>query len=63
VELALAVLDLPDADAGTIAQLQAYAAADEDGNPQPVVVDEDFVDLKLRGLLALVLSSPEWQMA
>jgi uncharacterized protein (DUF1800 family) len=63
VQLALSVLDLPDADAGTIAQLQAYAAADENGDPQAVVVDEDFVDLKLRGLFALVLSSPEWQLA
>ena len=63
VDLVLSALDLTEADPATVAQLQAYAAADSEGAPQPVVVDEDFIDLKVRGLIALVLSSPEWQMA
>jgi uncharacterized protein (DUF1800 family) len=63
VAAVLGSLDLAGADPATVAQLQAYAVADAEGTPQPVVVDEDFVDLKLRGLVALVLSSPEWQMA
>ena len=63
VDVVLSALDLTEADPGTVAQLRAYAAADSEGAPQPVVVDEDYIDLKVRGLIALVLSSPEWQMA
>jgi uncharacterized protein (DUF1800 family) len=63
VALLLERLDLPDADAGTAATLQEYAVADPHGNPQPVVVDEAFIDVKVRGLIALILSGPEYQLA
>jgi len=63
VALLLAALDLPDASASTLVALQGYAAAGEDGTILPVVVDDDYVDLKVRGLVALILSSPEYQMS
>ena len=63
VALVLGQLDLPDADAGTAATLQEYAAADQNGDPQPVAVDEDYIDVKVRGLIALILSGPEYQLA
>ena len=63
VAYVLGQLDLPDADAGTSATLQDYAAADPDGNPQPVTVDADYIDMKVRGLIALILSGPEYQLA
>ena len=59
----LGQLDLPDADSGTAATLQEYAAADQNGDPQPVAVDEDYIDVKVRGLIALILSGPEYQLA
>ncbi len=63
VALLLAALDVQDASAATVAALEEYAALDDDGVPQPVVVDADYVDVKVRGLVALILSSPEYQMA
>ncbi len=51
------------ASAATVAALEAYAAADENGVPQPVTIDADFADVKARGILALILSSPEYQLA
>ncbi len=59
----LEATDLPEASAATVSALQSYVAADDDGNPQPVVVDAAFIDKKARGLVALILSSPEYQMA
>jgi uncharacterized protein (DUF1800 family) len=59
----LAAADLPEASPTTVAALEAYAAADENGVPQPVTVDAAFADVKARGILALILSSPEYQMA
>jgi uncharacterized protein (DUF1800 family) len=59
----LAALDMSDVDPATVAVLEQYAAADQNGDPQPVVVDEDYIDVKVRGLLALIMSGPEYQMA
>jgi uncharacterized protein (DUF1800 family) len=59
----LQALDVQTVSAATSAALVAYAQASSDGNPQPVVVDKDYVDLKVRGLIALVMSSPEYMMA
>ncbi len=59
----LEAADLPEASAATVAALEAYAAADENGVPQPVTIDADFADVKARGILALILSSPEYQLA
>ena len=63
VALLLETLDLRDASASTVAALEEYAAADVDGSPTTVVVDTEYVDVKVRGMLALILSSPEYQMA
>jgi uncharacterized protein (DUF1800 family) len=59
----LEAADLPEASPATVAALEAYAAADENGQPQPVTVDATFADVKARGILALILSSPEYQLA
>lgn len=63
VQRLLAAADLRDADPATVAALEAYAAADAQGAPQPVAVDDEWIDVKVRGLLALILSGPEWQLA
>src|SRR5262245_16729505 len=59
----LQALDVQTVSAPTSAALLAYAQADSEGNPQTVVVDKDYVDLKVRGLIALVMSIPEYMMA
>ncbi|HTE05144.1 MAG TPA: DUF1800 domain-containing protein [Planctomycetota bacterium] len=58
----LAALDT-EASPSTVAALTAYLQADDAGQPQPLVVDADFVDGKLRGLISLVLGTPEFQLA
>jgi len=59
------VLDELDTSASpaTLAALVAYVQADDDGVPQPLVIDDEFVDTKLRGLVSLVLGTPEFQLA
>lgn len=59
----LAALDLEHASPGTVAALEHYVAADAFGVPQEVVVDDDLVDRKVRGLVAVLLASPEYQVA
>ncbi len=63
VQKVLAALDLSDASPATAAALVAYAQAPEEGQSPPTVIDGDYVDLKVRGLVALILGSPEFQMA
>ncbi len=59
------VLDELDTTASpaTLAALAAYVLADDSGVPQPLVIDDDFVDRKLRGLVSLVLGTPDFQLA
>ncbi len=46
----------------TTASLVAYLQADDDGTPTPFVLDKGTIDRKVRGLVALLLSSPEYQL-
>jgi len=59
----LEALDLSHASPATTAVLEDYARADVFGLPQAVVVDDDFIDKKVRGLIAVALACPEYQMA
>ena len=63
VALVLEHLDLADASPNTVAALTTYAEADMFGLPQEVEVTPDFIDLKVRGLFAIALASPEYQVA
>lgn len=47
----------------TVAALEAYLQTDENGQPVTFFVDPASIDVKVRGLVALVLSSPEFQLA
>lgn len=63
VDVVLRELGLTDVAATTRAALEAYVAVDDDGLPVDVAVDDDFIDEKVRGLVALVGASPEYQLA
>lgn len=41
----------------------AYLGLDEDGNPEPFVLANSTIDSKVRGLIALMLACPEYQLA
>ena len=43
--------------------LETYVQTNEYGQAVSFVVDAAAIDLKVRGLVALVLSSPEYQLA
>jgi uncharacterized protein (DUF1800 family) len=49
--------------ASTLAALTAYLQKDDGGATVPFVVDKDSIDKKVRGLIALALASPEFQVA
>lgn len=59
----LAALDAAHASETTVAALAEYLAADEDGNPAEFALDAEVIDTKVRGLVALIQSSPEYQLA
>ncbi|MGH7151492.1 MAG: DUF1800 family protein, partial [Planctomycetota bacterium] len=58
----VALLDPGPPGASTAAVLAAYLQAGDDGTPAPFVLDEATIDRKVRGLVALLLSSPEYQL-
>ncbi len=47
----------------TRAALEAYVVADSSGFPSELVIDDDFIDTKVRGLIALLGVTPEFQLA
>lgn len=47
----------------TVAILELYISTDESGTPVSFELDEDVADLKVRGLVALMLSTPEYQLS
>jgi hypothetical protein len=51
------------AEPSTIAVLETYLQTGDDGQPAPFELDEATADKKVRGLVALILSSPEYQLA
>lgn len=63
VEFVLSALGPVRAEPSTVALLEQYLLADENGLPGSFSLAEDSIDSKVRGLVALVLSSPEFQLA
>lgn len=47
----------------TFDALVSYLGLDEDGNPAPFVLANSTIDTKIRGLVALMLACPEFQLA
>lgn len=65
VDRVLTELGLSDASEGLRNALIAYVQSEPDGSPIPpeeFEVDGEFVDVKVRGVIALALASPEHQM-
>lgn len=62
VDVVLAELGMSGVAAATRSALETYVAADSSGLPNEVVVDDDFIDEKVRGLIALACASPEYQL-
>ncbi len=62
VENLLVVLGPLDLDADTKRALTDYLQTDDEGNPASFVVSDESVDKLVRGLLHLIMCSPEFQM-
>lgn len=60
---ALGQLQVGNVSAPTFQALLAYMTAAPHGPPVPFVLDESTADVKVRGMLALILGSPEYQFA
>lgn len=63
VATVLSALGVDNPSPSTVSALETYVAQDGSGDPQPVEVDDEFVDSKVRGLVALICASPEFQFA
>ena len=63
VDLVVARLGPAGLDPATRQTLITYLETDEQGQPAPFALDQETVDRKVRGLVALVLASPEFQFA
>lgn len=50
-------------ESATHQALETYLNTDVDGNPATFVLDDDAVNSKIRGLVSLILSTPEYQLA
>lgn len=61
VDLVLRRMGVDDPSASTRAALEEYAQKNSLDLLEPIVVDDEFVDRKLRGLIALTMGSPEFQ--
>jgi uncharacterized protein (DUF1800 family) len=61
VDRVAAALGLESLTGGARAALVSYLESDDLGNPQAFVLDEGVADQKVRGLVALLLGSPEYQ--
>jgi hypothetical protein len=63
VAAVLGALSQSDALQATVATLESYLQTDENGQPVTFFVEPASIDVKVRGLVALILSSPEYQIA
>lgn len=63
VDRLLAALGLPDAAPTTRAALATYLQLGSDGNPTEFENNAEFLDSKVRGAVALILSTPEYQLS
>lgn len=63
VEMVLAALSLDAPLPATVSTLESYLQTDENGQTVTFFVDPASIDVKVRGLVALILSSPEYQLA
>lgn len=63
VAIVLAALGQDDPLPATVTALETYLQTDENGQPVTFFVEPASIDVKVRGLVALVLSSPEYQLA
>jgi hypothetical protein len=61
VDIVLRRLGLDSPSSSTRAALEEYAQKNSLGLLEPIVVDDEFIDMKLRGLIALTMGSPEFQ--
>ncbi len=59
----LTLLGPVNAAQSTIDALVTYLETDSTGSPTTFALDDESVDSKIRGLVALILSSPEYQLA
>ncbi|MBI3820512.1 MAG: DUF1800 domain-containing protein [Planctomycetes bacterium] len=59
----LAALDMSGVAAATRAEIINYMQSDDNGAPAPFALDKDTIDKKVRGAVAIVLASPEYQLS